>query len=208
MGPKKKKSKNEKTDSLKGKKLKELEEVLLTVGLRVAKRGEGALFIVGDVKYDTLVDQSVPPFEIVKNPKLLESLALMDGAVIIDPKGVLEAYGAKVRSTRTFKNFGTRHSAALSAAKGDNLVVIVSEEDKKVRVLQKGKMIMQIDALQKDVEKSVTGAVDILESIGAGTLGTLGTSLLLPTLGLTFFPGIVVFGSAYFLGKILSKRFR
>lgn len=200
--------KTKQTKPNKGKNFKELKEVLLTVGLRIAKRGEGALFIVGEVKYDPLVDQSVPPFEVIKNPKLLESLALMDGAVIINRKGILEAYGAKIKSTKTFKNFGTRHSAGLSAAIGDNLVVIISEEDKKVRVLQKGKMIMQLDALQKDVEKSVSRAVDILESIGAGTLGILGTSLLLPTLGLTLLPGIVVFGSAYYLGKMLSKRFR
>jgi DNA integrity scanning protein DisA with diadenylate cyclase activity len=122
---------------------------------------------------------------------------MMDGAVILDRQGVMIAYGAMIESTKTFKNFGTRHSAALSASTGDNLVVIVSEEDKKVRILKNGKMIMQMDALQKDVEKSVSGAVDILESVGAGTIGTIGTS-----------PGLVVFGSAYYLGKILTKHLR
>ena len=187
--------------------LKKIEETLIQVGLRVAKRGEGALFVVGEVEYDVLVDQSVPPFKIMDNPKLLESLALMDGAVIIDKHGIMRAYGAKVKSNKTFKNFGTRHSAGMSAAIGNNLVVVVSEEDKKVRILQKGKMIMQIDALQKDVEKSVSSAVDLLESVGAGTLGTIGTSLLIPALGITLLPGIVVFGSAYYLGKMLTKKF-
>jgi hypothetical protein len=69
-------------------------------------------------------------------------------------------------------------------------------------------MIMQIDALQKDVEKSVSGAVKVLETIGAGTLGALGTSILVPSLGIAFLPGIVVFGSAYYLGKLLSKKFK
>ncbi|MBD3252853.1 hypothetical protein GF386_03925 [Candidatus Pacearchaeota archaeon] len=185
-----------------------VQETLIQVGLRIAKRGEGALFVVGDVKYKLLVNQSVPPFNIVDNPKLLESLALIDGAVIINNKGVMQAYGAMIKSTRTFKNFGTRHSAAWSAAKKDNLVVIVSEEDKKVKILKKGKMVMQIDALQKGVEKSVSGAVDILESIGAGTIGTIGTGILAPALGITLLPGIIVFGSAYYLGKILTKRFK
>jgi DNA integrity scanning protein DisA with diadenylate cyclase activity len=187
---------------------KQLEETLIQVGLRIAKRGEGALFVVGKTEYKPLVKQSVPPFKIIENPKLLESLALIDGAVIIDKNGILQAYGVMIKTTKTFKNFGTRHSAALSAAKGDNLVVIISEEDKKVRILKKGKMIMQIDALQKDVEKSVSRAVDVLESIGAGTIGTLGTSLLIPTLGIALLPGIVVFGSAYYLGKILTKGWR
>ena len=66
---------------------------------------------------------------------------------------------------------------------------------------------MQIDALQKNVESEVPKAVDLLESIGAGAIGTIGTSLLIPTLGITLLPGIIVFGSAYYLGKILTKRF-
>ncbi len=199
----------EKKKNIKNKE-KDIQETLMQVGLRIAKRGEGALFVVGEVEYDALIDQTVPPFIISENPKLLESLALIDGAVIIGKDGVMRAYGVMIKSTKTFKNFGTRHSAALSAsiAKKGNLVVIVSEEDKKLKILKDGKMLMQIDALQKDVEKSVPYAVDLLESIGAGTLGTLGTGLLIPTLGIALLPGIVVFGSAYYLGKMLTKRLR
>lgn len=189
--------------------LKELEEILVQVGLRIAKRGEGALFVVGEAEYDFLVDQTVPPFRVTENPKLLESLALMDGAVILDRDGKLVAYGAMIKTKSTFKNFGTRHSAGLTASqKSGNIVIVVSEEDKKVRILKEGKMIMQIDALQRDVEKSVPQAVNVLESIGAGAIGALGTSVLVPGLGIAMLPGVVVFGSAYYLGKILSKRFK
>jgi len=193
----------------KEKKLKELEETLVQVGLRIAKRGEGALFVVGDVKYKKLVNQSIPPFKVRDNPKLLESLALIDGAVIINKKGFLKAYGAMIKSTSAFKNFGTRHSAAISASKKEgNLVVLISEEDKKIRIMKGGKMIMQIDALQKDVENSISQAVSILESVGAGTIGTIGTGLLVPTLGISLLPGVLVFGSAYYLGKLLSDRLK
>jgi DNA integrity scanning protein DisA with diadenylate cyclase activity len=187
--------------------LKEIKEVLLQVGLRIAKRGEGALFVVGDVKYKPLVDQSVPPFKISENPKLLESLALIDGAVIINKEGIMQAYGVMIKSTRTLRNFGTRHSAAASASKKGNLVVIISEEDKKVRILQEGKIIMQLDSLQRDVEKQIPKAVQFLESLGAGTIGAIGTTILAPTVGLTFLPGIIVFGSAYYIGKIIHKKF-
>jgi len=188
------------------KDFKKLEETLIQVGLRIAKRGEGALFVVGEVEYKPLVKQSVPPFKVVENPKLLETLALMDGAVIINKEGFLEAYGVMIKSTSVFKNYGTRHSAAISAAKDDNFVLIISEEDRKLRILQKGKMIMQIDGLQKDVEKSVDKMVGVLASVGAGTIGVIGTSLLLPGLGLAFIPGVVLFGSAYYLSKIMHKR--
>lgn len=187
--------------------LKDIKETLLQVGLRIAKRGEGALFVVGDVKYKPLVEQAVPPFKVSDNPKLLESLAIMDGAVIINKEGMLEAYGVLIKSTRTLKNFGTRHSAASSASKKGNLVVIISEEDKKVRILQEGKVVMQLDALQKDVEKSIPKAVQFLESLGAGTIGAIGAGVLAPAIGLTFLPGIIVFGSAYYIGKIIHKKF-
>ena len=189
--------KKQKQDKKKNKELKELQETLMQVGLRIAKRGEGALFVIGETEYSSLVDQTVPPFKVTENPKLLESLALMDGAVIIDKDGIMRSYGAMIKTTKTFKNFGTRHSAALTAAEGDNLVIIVSEEDKKIRILKKGKMIMQIDALQKNVEKTVPQAVDLFESVGAGAIGTIGTSLLIPTLGITLLPGIVVFGREF-----------
>ena len=191
------------------KNLKKLEEVLVQVGLRIAKRGEGALFVVGDVEYKTLIDQTVPAFKVIDNPKLLESLALMDGAIIIDENGLLKAYGAMIKSTTTFKNFGTRHSAGLTASRiPGNLVVIISEEDRKIRILKNGKMIMQIDALQKNVEDSVGDAVNVLEGVGAGTIGAIGTSILAPTVGLALLPGIVLFGSGYYLIKLLHKRIR
>ena len=67
-------------------------------------------------------------------------------------------------------------------------------------------MIMQLDALQKNVEESVSQAVNILESVGAGALGALGTSLLVPGVGITLVPGIIVFGSAYYLTKMLTRK--
>ncbi|SRR3989344_2072286 len=191
----------------KKKEEKSLEEALIEVGLRIAKRGEGALFVVGDVEYKPLVDQDVPPFNVINNPKLLESLALMDGAVIIDKEGIMKAYGVMIKSRRTFKNFGTRHSAAMSASLvKTNLVIIISEEDKKIRILKNGKMVMQIDALQKNVEESVSASADVLESVGAGTIGAIGTALLAPAIGLTLLPGVIIFGSAYYLSKLLRRK--
>ncbi len=186
--------------------LKLLEETLIEIGLRIAKRGEGALFVVGNADYKPLVEQIAPPFKAIKNPKLLESLALIDGAVIINKEGTVIAYGVMIKTTKILKNFGTRHSAALSASKNDNLVVMVSEEDRKIKILKNEKLIMQIDALQKGIEKTVPQAVKILELIGAGTIGAIGTGLLMPTLGIALLPGIIIFGSAYYLGKILTNK--
>ncbi|HRZ85406.1 MAG TPA: DNA integrity scanning protein DisA nucleotide-binding domain protein [Candidatus Paceibacterota bacterium] len=195
-----------KSESKEDKNLKKLEELLIQVGLRIAKRGEGALFVIGSVEYRPLIKQQVPPFNALNNPKLLESLALMDGAVILDKTGVVTAYGVMIKSKRAFKNFGTRHSAGYSASYNGNTSVIISEEDRKIRIMRNGKMVMQIDALQKNVEKSVPEVVEVLESLGAGTVGAVGTSLLVPALGIAFLPGVVMFGSAYYLAKLLRKK--
>ncbi len=188
---------------------KELQEFLIQVCIKIAKRGEGAIFVVGgNVEHKPLVEQSVPPFKVNKNPKLLESLALMDGAVVIDDKGILVAYGTMLKSSKVFRNFGTRHSAAMSASRKAKLVVMVSEEDKKVRIFKGGKMIMQLDPFEKNVEKAIPTTVQILESVGAGTIGALGTSILVPTLGITLLPGVVLFGSAYYIAKEIKKKFK
>ncbi len=163
---------------------------------------------MGDVEYEELVDQDVPSFNVIENPKLLESLALMDGAVLLNEKGNLKAYGIMIKSVSVLKNFGTRHSAAITASKiKGNFVVVVSEEDKKVRILREGNVVMQIDALEKGVENSVSQAVSVLESVGAGTIGTIGTGILVPSFGISLLPGVIVFGSAYYLGKMLKDRF-
>ncbi len=188
-------------------KLKKLEELLIEVSLKIAKRGEGAVFVVGEVENSPLVEQGVPEFNVFDNPKLLESLALMDGAVIISKDGYMKSYGVMIKSSKVLKNFGTRHSAAISASmiKG-NLVVAVSEEDKKIRIMSEGNVVMQIDALQKDVEKSVPEAIILLESVGAGTVGAIGTGIVVPSLGITLLPGIILFGSAYYLMRFLNNR--
>ena len=42
------------------KESKKLQELLIQVGLRIAKRGEGALFVVGSTEYKPLIKQQVP----------------------------------------------------------------------------------------------------------------------------------------------------
>lgn len=105
------------------KERKKIEELLIEVCLRIAKRGEGALFIVGKIEYKPLVKQEVPSFNVFKNPKLLESLAIMDGAVVLDNNGMMKAYGVMIKSKKVFKNFGTRHSAGISASKKGTIIV-------------------------------------------------------------------------------------
>ncbi len=186
-----------------------LDEEIIKILLKIAKRGEGALIIIGNVKYKPLVEQNVPSFNIIKNPKLFESLALMDGAVILDKRGNMVSYGVKVESKKVLRNYGTRHSAALSASFiKNNTSFVLSEEDRKIRVFKKGKIVMQIDTLEKGIEKKVSEISHILEGIGVGTLGTIGAGIIAGSVGfagITFIPGVIVFGGAYYLIKKLKE---
>ena len=184
------------------KKKKEIQKLLIDIAVKIAKQGKGCLFVIKEngVKYDLLFEKDIKGFDIFKNERRLEVLALIDCACIIDKKGNLIAYGANIKNVKSFKGFGTRHSAAYTASEG-NTAILASEEDRKVKIFQKGKLIMQLDPYEKNIEYKTGEAVNILESIGAGTITTIGATVLAPALGISLLPGIIIFGIPYYLMK-------
>jgi len=188
--------------------IQHVEKLLLDIAIKIAKQGKGCLLVIkkDGVVYEPLLPQDVKPFTIQENQRRFETLALLDGACIIDVKGKLVAYAAHIKNTKTFKGYGTRHSAAYTASLHNNTAILASEEDKKIRVFKNGKLVMQLDPFAKDIEKHTKQAVNVLESVGAGSIATIGTSILAPTLGITLLPGIVIFGSTYFLIKLIRKK--
>ena len=187
---------------------KKLEKLLIDISIKIAREGKGCLLVIKEdgIEYKTLLEQDIKPFNVLENNRRLEVLASFDGAVIIDVNGKMIAYSAKIKSNRIFPGFGTRHTAAYSASLKGNTAILASEEDRKVRVFKQGKLIMQIDPFEKNIEYKTSEVVSLLESIGAGSIATIGTSLLVPSLGIALIPGIVVFGSAHYLMKILRNR--
>jgi hypothetical protein len=183
-------------------KLKKIEKLLIDISIKIAKQGKGCLFVIkqGPLKYGLLMEKDIKAFDIFKNERRLELLAIMDGACIIDLKGNLIAYGAQIKNVKTLRGFGTRHSAAYTASH-DNIAILASEEDRKVKIFKKGKLIMQLDSYEKNIEYKTKDAVNIMESIGAGTITTIGATVLAPTLGISLLPGIIIFGVPYFLIK-------
>jgi DNA integrity scanning protein DisA with diadenylate cyclase activity len=187
-----------------------IEKLLIEISLKIARQGKGCLFVIKEknLDYENLLEQDVKPFNIFENQRRLEALALIDGACIIDQKGNLIAYGVSISNTKVFLGYGTRHSASYTASLNGNTAIMSSEEDKKVRIFKKGKLIMQLDPLEKRVNNKVSEAVNILESMGFGVTATYGLTALVPNLspGLQIFPGIILFGSAYALIKFLAKK--
>jgi DNA integrity scanning protein DisA with diadenylate cyclase activity len=188
------------------KKIKKIQEKLLGLAVELARKGEGALFVIGeDVKYSHLINQKIPKFSIFDrgSEKLLKSIATIDGAVIINKKGNVVAYGAMIKKAKPFIGYGTRHAAAMTASNGENISIMASEEERKVKIFKDGKFVMQLDALQKNIEKNIPQVSSFLESLGAGFIGTIGVAALAPALGLTLLPGVLIFGASYYAIKEL-----
>lgn len=187
-------------------RIKEIEKFLIEVGIKIARSGKGALFVIkeGELKYSNLFPQDIPSFDILKEPRRFELLAIQDGAMIIDPNGNLLSYCANIEDVKTIQGFGTRHVAA-STASMNNLVILVSEEEKKVKVFKQGEIIMQIDALEKGIEKKSSEISDLLESAGVGALGVIGGTAL-GLVGIALMPGVVVFGGLYWAMKKLINK--
>jgi len=190
--------------------IKDIEKILIKIGIEIARKAEGALFIISDtLRYKKLLKQKIESFSVFEEgaKKLLLSIAMIDGAVIIDSTGLVLDYGAKIDSKKVFKGYGTRHSAAYSASfEKDTIVILVSQEERKIKIFKKGKIIAQIDALEKNVEKSVDSVQDVLESIGVGAISTIGVAAVAPTLGIAVVPGILLFGVPYYLFKKLKEK--
>ena len=192
-------------------KLKKIEEKILKVAIEIAREGQGALLVIGkDVRYERLIKQKFGKLNIFEEgaEKVLKGLAVIDGAVVIDLEGNLTDYGVLIKNSMPFVGFGTRHAAAMTASKGKNIAILVSEEERKVKVFQNGKYLMQIDSLQKNVEKNIPLMSKILESTGAGVIGTIGTVAVVPTLGIALIPGIILFGGSYFAIKSFLEKYR
>ena len=192
------------------KKQKEIEELLIKVGIEIAKKGEGALFVIcNNCKYTKLLKQKIQPFSIFEKGaiKTLLSIGMIDGAVIIDSKGVVQEYGAMIKSKKVFHGFGTRHAAAYNASLDKNAVaILVSQEERKVKIFKNGKVVIQFDALEKNIEKKVSEASHVLESVGFGTFSAIGVAALAPTLGIAIVPGIILFGAPYYIFKRIKER--
>ena len=188
---------------------KKIEEEIIKIALELAKKGEGALFVIGEkVSYSRLLKQKFKPFKLFDKgtKKVLVGLATIDGAVIIDKKGNVKDYGVMIKGARVFSGYGTRHSAAVTASQNKNTAIMCSEEEKKVKIFKNGKYIMQIDALEKGIEKQTKGIATMLETIGAGFIGTIGVATIAPALGIALLPGVILFGGSYYaIRKIIDK---
>ena len=188
----------------------EIEKILIDIAIKVVKNGKGCILILKEKNfdYDLLVEQDIKPFDINLNLRRSQLLSEHDGAVIVDLNGNLINYAVHIKTDtkKSFMGFGTRHLSSHVASLPGNTVVLGSEEDRKVRIFKHGKIIMEIDPFAKNIEYKTKEAVNILESVGIGSVMAVGATVIVPTLGIAIIPGIIVFGSTHFLIKYLMGK--
>jgi len=188
------------------------EKTILDICLKVAKAGKGCLIILikGGLDYAPLIPQDIQKFCLKGNERRTEVLALVDGAVVVKDDEVI-AYACQILNTKPVTGFGTRFAAANTASWG-NTAFLTSEEDRKVRVLRDGKVVMQLDALEQGIESRTDEAGEILQSIGFGTAATVTSNIVAPlalsAVGISFLPGVLVFGVSYYLLKKIFDNYK
>lgn len=189
-----------------------IEETLTRIALKIAKQKKGCILVIMNNKFDyaPLIEQDVKPFSVFDNQRRTEALAIIDGACIISPEGELINYASNIMNTKTYSGYGTRHAAAYTASHNGNIVIMASEEDGKVRIFKDAKLIMQLDSTEKGIEQKTGEIANFLESFGAGTLASIGVGVLVPTVGITLIPGIIIFTSAHYafrlIGDMMNKN--
>jgi len=202
-------------------KKEKVEKLLIEISLKIAKEGKGCIFAIEEqpIPYEHLIEQDIKPFDIFQYPRRLEALAVLDGACIITLDGQLKAYATRIAKAKTFSGYGTRHSAAYTASLNKNTAIMASEEDRKVKIFKNGVLVMQMDPFEKNIEYQTKEAVNILESIGIGSVASVTATALAPAsyaaafgisaatpAGLVLVPGIILFGTSHYLIRELLKH--
>lgn len=121
--------------------------------------------------------------------KIVQSLAAIDGATVVDKDGELREFGVTLKHQRTFLSHGKRHAFALGTSARKGIVCIVaSEEDKHVRAFKGGICITDVDSrtgITADVRHKIIEILDTPMSkllVGAGVAASILTLNPIPAI--------------------------
>lgn len=141
---------------------------LLDIAIRLSAEGRegkpiGAVFVLGDAeKIDRYTSQLIfnpckghpQAARNIHNPEFLETLrelAALDGAFVVDKRGVVVTAGAYLdapvgKNVRVRRGLGARHvAAAAMTAKTDSLALVISESSGNITVFAQGAALLELE---------------------------------------------------------------
>jgi len=201
-------------------------KIIIDLTLQFGQEKKGSFFIITSRNlkpyyrwlYTNILEETKVNIKNKRTLPLIQKLAELDGAVIIDDKGYLVAYGAEIKVTKPFRGHGTRHSAALGISTiPGTLAIVSSEEDGAVRIFRNGILLVEINpytktppTLSEKIAKMVTSSS--IPLIGGGSIAALALGVN-PLLAAFIFTGSYIItrsgtqSLAEFLksGKLFSK---
>jgi hypothetical protein len=168
---------------------KETIEIVLKLVNKFATEKKGSLFVISKNDVSKYYDQLYPDLFSGKNINikeketqiLLEKLADLDGAFVINEDGKILVYGAKLKKTKVFLGHGTRHSAALGITDlKDVMAILSSEEDGMVRIFKNHRIIAEINPRTGKNEKFIEKLANLFSKaeIQVATSGGVASLLM------------------------------
>lgn len=187
-------------------KFEKVQAISIQIASEVVKQGEGSLIVIGKTKsyhsiFPNFFKKGKTSIFDAGMEKVLIKLAQVDGAIVLDNSGFIQAYGARITKSSTFKGAGTRHSAAKGISQEKGVIAILSsEEDKVVRIFKGGTVVAEINPNTKGVESSVSKLVKFVNSPDGAVAA--GAAIAIPFLSI---PGVIVFAGSYYVAKNILK---
>ncbi len=161
----------------------------------------GSLFIIGkpEKKYWKTSYKKIKKLNILNGDdnQVIKKLAEIDGAVIIDEKGYMIAYGVTIKTTKHVLGHGKRHASAAGISTHKTIAILSSEEDGYVRAYKNGSCIEEINAKTKLPTTTIQKLANFINhpDVAALTAGGVALSIVAAPLTVPF----LVFTGTYFL---------
>ncbi len=167
------------------KKKEEVYDKLLDIAKAVSNNKEGALFVIAKSKklknlYEVLYPQIISSVSIFNkgSKELILKLSELDGAFLIDNNGIIIAFGARIKKSKTLAGFGTKHAAAVGITEHikHSVAILVSEESGWIKVFKDGKLIIEIDPTKNTPPSIMHKVISFITDNDTALLATAGAS--------------------------------
>lgn len=187
---------------------KDIVKLLIDIAMAFGREKKGSFFVVTSRNlkpyytwlYTNILEETKVNVKSKRMLPLVQKLSELDGAVIVDDKGYLVAYGALIKKVKVYKGHGTRHSAALGISMvPGTLAIISSEEDGAVRILRNGVTLVEVNPYTKTPPTLSEKVAEIATSSSLPVIGSGGLAAL--ALGVNPLVAAIVFTGSYIITK-------